>query len=47
MSIAVANLGYKLIDLWDDTTGSCIVPFHPETSVHVYTGLYFTNVPAA
>jgi putative methyltransferase (TIGR04325 family) len=35
------NLGYELIDIWEDRNGSCIIPFHPEASVYSYSGLYF------
>ncbi len=34
------NIGYELIDMWEGV-GCCIIPFHPEKSVHSYSGLYF------
>lgn len=38
---AIADCGYEIIDIWDDTANSCIVPFHPEKSIQNYKGLYF------
>lgn len=35
-------LGYRLRDEWETPHLSCNVPFHPERSVPVYSGLYFT-----
>jgi putative methyltransferase (TIGR04325 family) len=40
---AIANLDYELIDIWDDTADSCLIPFHPERSIRAYTGLYFSQ----
>lgn len=40
---AIEELGYKLIDMWDDVTDSCIIPFHPEKSIQAYKGLYFSK----
>jgi putative methyltransferase (TIGR04325 family) len=34
------NIGYELIDLWDDLITSCHIPFHPDKSVPCYKGLY-------
>ena len=34
------GLGYKVVDEWQDNSRSCNVPFHPENSVPVFTGLY-------
>lgn len=34
------ELGYKLIDTWEDKCDSCIIPCYPEYSVPVYSGLY-------
>ncbi len=34
------KLGYELIDLWEDRNDSCLIPFYPERSVPVYSGLY-------
>lgn len=36
-------LGYQVIDEWRDSSRSCIVPFHPDHSVPVYTGLYLSR----
>ena len=35
------DLGYELKDEWHDYSRSCYVPFHPELSVPMFTGLYF------
>ncbi|MFM6609282.1 MAG: methyltransferase, TIGR04325 family [Dolichospermum sp.] len=34
------QLGYQLIDTWEDRVDSCMIPFYPEYSVPVYSGLY-------
>ncbi|AFY34233.1 methyltransferase, TIGR04325 family [Calothrix sp. PCC 7507] len=36
-----SNLGYELIDIWEDRVDSCIIPFYPENSVPLYHGIYF------
>ncbi len=38
---AITNIGYELIDIWEDNVDSCLIPFHPEKTVPVYSGLYF------
>jgi len=38
----LAALGYRLRDEWETPHLSCNVPFHPERSVQVYSGLYLT-----
>lgn len=38
------DLGYRVIDEWQDNSRSCFVPFHPEKSVPVFTGLYLARV---
>jgi putative methyltransferase (TIGR04325 family) len=38
---AITSVGYRLMDAWADPMHSCFVPFHPERSVPVYSGLYF------
>lgn len=38
------NLGYRIVDEWQDNSRSCNVPFHPEKSVSVFTGLYLTRL---
>jgi putative methyltransferase (TIGR04325 family) len=35
------EIGYELIDIWEDWNDSCIIPFHPEKSLLFYRGLYF------
>jgi len=40
---ALEELGYRLIDEWQDHSRSCIVPFHPEHNVPVFTGLYLSK----
>lgn len=37
---SLTKLGYKLIDIWEDAQDACMIPFHPEYSVHCYHGLY-------
>jgi putative methyltransferase (TIGR04325 family) len=34
------NIGYELIDIWEDRVDSCQIPFYPENSLNFYTGLY-------
>lgn len=38
---SIEGLDYELVDSWPVTADSCIIPFHPDKSVRVYTGLYF------
>jgi putative methyltransferase (TIGR04325 family) len=38
---SLTNIGYKLVDIWEDRVDFCIIPFHSEYSVPVYSGLYF------
>lgn len=40
---AVANLGYELVDAWDCSNASCVIPFYPDKSFHPYSGLYFCD----
>jgi len=35
------QIGYELMDIWEDTFDGCFIPFHPEKSVKFYSGLYF------
>lgn len=37
------ELGYRVVDEWQDPSRSCHVPFHPECSVPVFTGLYLSH----
>jgi len=34
------ELGYELVYSWEDGVDSCMIPFYPEYSVPVYSGLY-------
>lgn len=34
------NLGYELVDIWDDRVDSCAIPFQPDRLVPFYSGLY-------
>lgn len=38
---SLIDLGYELVDRWEDHELTCIIPFHPDQSVHFYHGLYF------
>jgi len=40
---ALKELGYRVIDEWQDNSRSCHVPFHPECRVPVFTGLYLSR----
>lgn len=37
---SLADLGYELIDLWQDRSEPCIVPFHPEMNQMSFWGMY-------
>jgi putative methyltransferase (TIGR04325 family) len=39
----INKLGYSLVDDWEDSVDSCVIPFHPDKSVYKYTGLYFSR----
>ena len=39
----IKKLGYSLIDAWEDSVDSCVIPFHPDKSVYKYAGLYFSE----
>ncbi len=34
------EIGYKLIDIWEDRHDHCLIPSHPEKSLPFYYGLY-------
>lgn len=36
----MSQLGYELVDRWTIPGKGCVVPLHPELSVHAYTGMY-------
>lgn len=38
---SLENLGYELVDIWEDLVDSCMIPFYLEKSVPFYHGLYF------
>jgi putative methyltransferase (TIGR04325 family) len=38
------NMGYKLVDIWEDRVDACMIPFHPDHSVSVYSGLYLRHI---
>lgn len=38
---SLKEIGYDLIDAWEDNLDSCIIPFHPEKSIRFYHGFYF------
>jgi putative methyltransferase (TIGR04325 family) len=38
---SIENLGYQLIDSWQNAEFGCEIPFYPEHCVPKYTGLYF------
>jgi putative methyltransferase (TIGR04325 family) len=37
---SIDELGYELVDDWEDHVDTCVVPFHPEQSIPSYRGLY-------
>jgi putative methyltransferase (TIGR04325 family) len=37
------EIGYELVDIWQDNITSCFVPFHSDKSVPYYSGLYLRN----
>ncbi len=34
------DLGYELVDSWDNPEFGCYIPFHPDHSVRAFSGLY-------
>jgi putative methyltransferase (TIGR04325 family) len=38
---SLTDSDYELIDIWEDSLDSCIIPFHPQKSIKTYRGLYF------
>ncbi len=40
---SIEQLGYRLVDQWNDRIHSCRIPFQPERSVEHYSGLYFRH----
>lgn len=43
---SIAAEGYTLVDEWDDLFDKCVIPFHRDKSVYMYTGLYFQSAAA-
>jgi putative methyltransferase (TIGR04325 family) len=44
---SIETLGYQLVDTWEiaePTSGSVIIPFHPERTIKTYSGLYFKSI---
>ena len=39
--LSLEEIGYDLIDVWEDNLDSCIIPFYPEKSIRFYHGFYF------
>jgi putative methyltransferase (TIGR04325 family) len=37
---SLQEIGYDLIDLWEDKLDRCIIPFYPQKSIHFYHGMY-------
>ncbi len=35
------QVGYQMVDIWEDRVDSCVIPFYPEKSCPFYYGLYF------
>jgi putative methyltransferase (TIGR04325 family) len=40
---AISDLGYELVDQWENAELSCRVPFFPEHDVPAYSGFYFRS----
>lgn len=38
---AITNLGYQLVDMWQDKSEPCVVPFHPEMKTLTFWGVFF------
>jgi putative methyltransferase (TIGR04325 family) len=38
---SICQLGYKLVDSWQDHSERCAIPFHPEFTSLTFSGLYF------
>ncbi len=37
---SIHSIGYEAIDIWEDNTDSCFIPYDREHSVSAYSGLY-------
>jgi len=38
---SIESLGYRLVDCWSNLDFSCRIPFYPDRSIPMYSGLYF------
>ncbi len=38
---SIEQLGYELIDSWDNPDFACYIPFHPDQTVRAFKGFYF------
>lgn len=43
---SITELGYTLIDRWENPEKCCFIPFHEEYSVDPYSGFYFSKATA-
>ena len=41
------DLGYELVDSWENPEFGCYIPFHPDHSVRAFSGLYLRQKGAA
>jgi putative methyltransferase (TIGR04325 family) len=41
------DLGYELVDSWDNPEFGCYIPFHPDHSVRAFSGLYLRQKRAS
>jgi putative methyltransferase (TIGR04325 family) len=41
----VRELGYQLVDYWNDDSRSCRVPFYPERDLPYFSGIYLSKHP--
>jgi putative methyltransferase (TIGR04325 family) len=37
---SIEQIGYEIIDFWEDKNTACYIPYHPNRSVSSYSGLY-------
>ena len=40
------DLGYELVDSWDNPEFGCYIPFHPDHCVHAFSGMYLRQKSA-
>lgn len=41
------DLGYELVDSWENPEFGCYIPFHPDHLVRPFSGLYLRQKTAA